>query len=364
MIVNDRLADVESYNILDTLPDHELDEFTQLASVICGSPISLITILDDTRQWFKSAKGTSLKETPIDESFCQYSLNKPEEVLIVNDALKDDRFKTNRLVTGNPNIRFYAGAPLVTSKNNVLGTLCVIDTEPKELTAEQQDALMILSKKAMEAIESKKLVSQQSSTISLNTRRLLKITENVPSVIFEMTIVDNEINRFEFVSKGILKFYPDIDPEQLIRDPNGVLAEIMQFEFQRLKTAILDSWLKKEPFLIDYMIMGNTEPLWHSISGYVEKRKPGEYTVYGSISDVTKHYKYKNDIDQIIFDMSHILREPVDAVVNLMQQVENEPSLNNNDLHKNMRLRVNELDECSLSLIRQYEEKKANIYKW
>ena len=117
--MTDRIKDVNSFQILDTPAETLLDEITELASIIFKTPISLITILDTKRQWFKSNKGISVCETKIEDSFCQHSLDKPNEVLVVKDALKDERFTNNNLVINEPKIRFYAGAPLVTKDNNV-----------------------------------------------------------------------------------------------------------------------------------------------------------------------------------------------------------------------------------------------------
>ena len=111
-----RLQELKSYKILDTLPEKELDELAEIASVICDTPISLVSFIDEKRQWFKARKGIEAQETPREDAFCQHTLQTPKEVLVVNDPLNDERFKNNPLVLGNPHIRFYAGAPLETPR--------------------------------------------------------------------------------------------------------------------------------------------------------------------------------------------------------------------------------------------------------
>ncbi|MDQ3289955.1 MAG: GAF domain-containing protein [Bacteroidota bacterium] len=153
--VNDeslRLQALDKYNILDTPPEEEYDHIVSLASFICGTPISLISLLTDKRQWFKAKLGVSETETPRELSFCQYAIQS-DDILEIPDTLGDIRFYSNPYVTGNPNIRFYAGAPLVTNEGTRLGTLCVIDTVPRDLSEAQKMALATLSEQVVSLFE-------------------------------------------------------------------------------------------------------------------------------------------------------------------------------------------------------------------
>ncbi|WP_395056816.1 PAS domain S-box protein [Flavobacterium sp.] len=150
-----RLDALARYNILDTLPEDEFDRLTQLASIICGVPIALITLIDNERQWFKSKIGLDTTETPRDISFCQYAIN-GESLFEIEDATKDERFISNPLVTDQPSIRFYAGYPLIDPDGYALGTLCVIDRETRKLTAEQRRALTLLANEVVSQIVSRK----------------------------------------------------------------------------------------------------------------------------------------------------------------------------------------------------------------
>ncbi len=140
-----RLEALREIGVLDTPPEQAFDDLTKLAAKICEAPISLITLVDEDRQWFKSELGLNIKETSRTISFCSHAIEQPE-ILIVPDATKDERFARNPMVTDDPNIRFYAGAPLVTSEGHALGTLCVIDRKPREMKPEHQQALRILSR--------------------------------------------------------------------------------------------------------------------------------------------------------------------------------------------------------------------------
>ena len=149
---NERLKVLKDYKILDTLPEEIFDDFTYLASQIGNTPISLITLVDENRQWFKSKLGLDLPQTQRNISFCGHAIL-GQEVFEVPNALQDDRFFDNPLVTGEPDIRFYAGAPLLTEEGFSLGTLCVIDRVPHQLSAAQKVALEKLAKQVASQIQ-------------------------------------------------------------------------------------------------------------------------------------------------------------------------------------------------------------------
>lgn len=175
----DRVKKLIELNILDTPAEKDFDDIVQLASQICETPISLISLVDDSRQWFKSKVGVEATETPREWAFCAHAVNN-NDLLIVEDATKDERFFDNPLVTDNPDIRFYAGYPLRTSDNFALGTLCVIDRKPNSLNEMQIFALETLANQVVKNIEARvtnKVLAEYLNTISEKNAELEKAND-------------------------------------------------------------------------------------------------------------------------------------------------------------------------------------------
>ena len=174
---------LRSYDLLDTPPEQSFDDFALIASQICGTPIAAITLVDEHRQWFKARVGLTASETPREQAFCAHTIM-TKDLMMVEDATKDPRFSANPLVTSDPNIRFYAGAPLVDNKGYGLGALCVIDRKPRQLTAQQKTSLEALARQVVAQFEFRRISASLADAVAEITilRDFLPICAHCKSV--------------------------------------------------------------------------------------------------------------------------------------------------------------------------------------
>jgi anti-sigma regulatory factor (Ser/Thr protein kinase) len=202
----DRLASLRSYRILDTDPEQGFDDLALLASQICGTPMAAITLVDEQRQWFKARVGLTKTETSRSISFCSHAIAQPD-MMVVTDALEDARFRQNPMVQGEPHIRFYAGARLVTPQGAALGTLCVVDRVPRELTAAQRQALDALRRQAEAQLELRRNLLELRRQLT-NVHKLAGLMQFCSTCQMNLTLpaVPSSI---ETVSDGITQMLQD-----------------------------------------------------------------------------------------------------------------------------------------------------------
>lgn len=329
-----RLAALRSLYVLDTPPEERFDRITRLAARIFGVPIALITLVDEDRQWFKAREGLDVAETPRDLSFCAHAILNPGDIMVVPDARLDPRFCHNPLVTGEPRIRFYAGHPLLTAEGLPLGSLCLIDRAPRELTAEDRGALQDLARIAEAELTTSELnraLSQLRTGEELLRRaeeNYRSIFENVAEGIFQ---IDNE-GHFIKANPAVARIYGHDTVAELVENVTD-FGRSRQTDPTR-RTALLDD-LSSASRVTDFeseIIRADGSVAWISESIHAVRDAQGECLYYeGTVHDITgqryaaaaqaqardeavKSAEIKSDF---LSTMSHEIRTPMHGIIGM-----------------------------------------------
>ncbi len=230
----ERLKEVSSYKIEDTLTEKEYDDIAFLASLICGTPIALVTLVYEDRQWFKATVGTELKENKRELSFCTHAISGEEDVMVVEDATVDNRFMHNPLVQGGPQLVFYAGAPIVNKNGYSLGTVCVYDVEKKSLTDAQVKGLKMLSAQVMGLLELRKQnfqLEMMKDRLEISNKSLeafaMVLAHDIKTPLTSVTLANNMLEEEADEAKLDVKDLTDIikkNAEKIKRLVDGILT--------------------------------------------------------------------------------------------------------------------------------------------
>ena len=338
---DERLQELLKYEILDSPEEEELNDIVKLASYVCEAPIALISLLDDCRQWFKAEVGLNQKEMDRETSFCAHALHY-DNVMVVEDALKDERFYDNPIVIGGPEVRFYAGAPLVSPKGLKIGTLCVLDRIPRSLTDEQAFALETLSRHVVQKFELKKKSNNLSQLfqqyLSLQTefnnkqKAYAQAQKTADIGIFELDVMADKLKGSgSFCELFGLAEDEDLswkDIQQLVH-PNDSLDFI----------AFFANVIKNETqFKYEYRSIRkdtNKEVCIRS-TGEVERNKSGKAVrIIGVKQDISEKrrnevelkkqneelLKVNHELDHFVSRVSHDLRAPISTVLGLIELI-------------------------------------------
>lgn len=205
----ERLQALTELEIIGSEEEESFNDLAKLASYVCGTPVALISFIEEDRQWFKSAVGTELRETPRDIAFCSHAILEEENFMMVTDAEKDIRFVDNPLVTGETDIQFYAGVPLKVNDQLPVGTVCVLDTKPHKLSKEQEEALRRISRQVMQLLELRKTNIRNRDLARENEKKLKeeieRQTESLERKNFELRQLNSEMEQMVYIASHDLK---------------------------------------------------------------------------------------------------------------------------------------------------------------
>jgi len=290
----ERIENLDSYSILDTLPEEDYDNLTQIAASICGTPISLITLLDTERQWFKSAHGLDEKETEIKYSFCAHAIHDPEDMLVVQDSRKDIRFHDNPFVTGPPNAVFYAGVPLMSDEGYPLGTICVMDHAPKLLSQSQANSLKALSKQVMNLLRLRKNEKKLKNTLSKLEEKNLELERFAFIAAHDLK---SPINNISQISKLFLSEYG----EKIDEDGNHMIQMVIDSS-EKLKSLIkgLLEFSKSDAVLSEQKTSIKISKLVDDLRGMFSFEKNVSINLKSTLEEVNTN---ETALDQILINL-------------------------------------------------------------
>jgi diguanylate cyclase (GGDEF)-like protein len=300
----ERLETLKSLNILDTPPQERFDRITRLAKRLFGVPIALVSLVDTNRQWFLSAYGTDAKETSRDISFCGHAINQ-EDILAVPDTLQDPRFHENPLVSGDPNIRFYAGRPISVGNNSKIGTLCLIDQTPRQFSQDDEALLNDLAEMVEQEFSSLLLASVDPLTLISNRRG------------FE-TLANHALSLCKRLNKPAAMLYIDLDGFKQINDTYGhqegdralqAFSSVLQEVFRECDVIGRLGGDEFAVLLTSCQLLDSNiviERLRKALKAHTEKNAPG-YDIDFSVGVVEYDQQRHSDVEALMADADKLM---------------------------------------------------------
>ena len=312
---SDRLRSLLECEILDSAPEEIFDDLTRLAARLCDTPIALVSLVDETRQWFKAKVGLDATETDRDSAFCAHAIL-GHEPFVVTNAATDSRTCDNPLVLGPPYIRFYAGVPLRTDDGHALGTLCVIDTKPRGISSQQLADLKSLARQVISQLELRKLnntLSKSKTQLREMHNRLNEIAAQVPGVVYQFELRPDGTSCFPYASEGIREIYR-VSPQDVVDDATPVFQVLHPDDYDRVVDSIQASARNLTTWRQHYRVcFPDGEVRWLYGNSTPIRRDNGSVLWHGFITDETEN--------RIARDEAMTVRARMQAVVEGSTQV-------------------------------------------
>jgi PAS domain S-box-containing protein len=357
-----RLASLYSYNILDTPAQQDFDNLITLAAQLADVPVALITLLDKDRQWFLAKKGLSLSETGREMAFCAHTILNTSP-LVVPDARLDDRFSKNPLVTGHPYVVFYAGAPLVTSEGFVLGTMCLLDTEPRTLTDEQFFGLEVLARQVMQQLELRRNLKKHSEAENKLRAILDSTSENNLllgkdyKVLSFNKVLEEKVKGLYGCDLAVGQDFRAYMPQPFLKDFEGNISRALAGQKVTIEKEISIAGGASAWYLFRYFpaVNENGEVIGVTInSSNIDERKRAELLIGTQNKQLLK----------IAHMQSHQIRGPVATILGLLQLL-NRTSLTqeNAELVTYLDATAEKLDQTIREIVEATEKNVGTVAK-
>lgn len=316
----ERLKALNQYEIMDTLPEKEFDDIAELASAICNTPMSIVSFIDSDRQWYKAKIGMDNNEVPLEETFCQHSIIRPHEIMVIPNATLDERTKYSPYTTGPANIRSYVSVPLLAHGGEAIGTLCVIDTEPRIFADEQLQVLRILAQRVIKYLDMRRENLIRKAEADEANRKLQEALSQLKGAQKISRFGSWECDLSNMHITWSAEMYGLFDIEE--GTPVSMKTWRSKVHHEDL-SALLDTIAKVvttcKPQVSEYRVMKAGECIWHLATADIIADETGKpIRMVGTIMDITlsktadeHRAQYVHTLEEMLFAISHKLRKPV-----------------------------------------------------
>lgn len=315
-----RLKSLNEYQIMDTLPEKEFDDIAELASAITNTPMSIVSFIDSKRQWYKAKIGMDNTEVPMEETFCQHAMKTPGKIMIIPNATLDDRTKDSPYTTGEAHIRAYVSVPIMAHGGETIGTLCVMDVEPRHFSAEQLRVLNILSDRVIKYLDMRKENLIRKAEAETANRKLQEAVSQLKGA--------QKISRFGSWECELDTMHITWSAEMygLFGEVDGVAVDIKTWsknvhleDRQALMQAISTVFENQKAGVVEYRVKVNGKWMWHMATADIITDGAGKATrMVGTVLDITLakeaeefRIQYVNALEEMLFTVSHKFRKPV-----------------------------------------------------
>nr|MBI1232030.1 GAF domain-containing protein [Cytophagales bacterium] len=313
---------VHVLKILSSENEDFFDGITRMAQVLFDVPIAFVGFFDNKRYWYKSIIGFPIKETPTQDTICKFFLGSNRDSLVINERIGGQEFK-NHPSAEKAGIKFYAGAPIVSKTNSILGTVCVLDFKPREELSEEKVAFLnVLAKFVLNELSLRSLKSSVAQSRNYENGFLNGITNLVDVSLFKMTIRNGKLQRFEFLNQNHCALFPNAIAQLVAKKPVYLFKHIHRGDSKQVILDVIKGIVNQTPLHLHYRIKGvNGDLRWHSVRTRPFMDSDSESQWFGVIEDITLVKNYMETVKNVMFTVSHEIRRPVSNIVGLIDVI-------------------------------------------